>query len=55
VARESRTWASAAYLLLHFPLGLAYFVSLVVLLALLLVISQQARAPRQVRPSPVVS
>ncbi len=33
VARESRTWTSAAYLLLHFPLGLAYFVSLVVLLA----------------------
>jgi signal transduction histidine kinase len=33
LARESLTWRSAAYLLLHFPLGLAYFVSLVVLLS----------------------
>jgi signal transduction histidine kinase len=33
LARESLTWRSAAYLLLHFPLGLAYFVGLVVLLS----------------------
>jgi signal transduction histidine kinase len=31
LAREPLTWRSAAYLLLHFPLGLAYFVGLVVL------------------------
>src|SRR2546430_2698394 len=30
LVRESLTWRSAAYLLLHFPLGLAYFVGLVV-------------------------
>src|SRR3569833_276000 len=33
LARESLTWRSAAYLLLHFPLGLAYFVGLTVLLS----------------------
>jgi signal transduction histidine kinase len=33
LAGESLTWRSAAYLLLHFPLGLAYFISLVVLLS----------------------
>jgi signal transduction histidine kinase len=33
LAGESLTWRSAAYLLLHFPVGLAYFVGLVVLLA----------------------
>src|SRR5690242_9506300 len=33
LARESLTWRSAAYLLWHFPLGLAYFVSLVALLS----------------------
>jgi signal transduction histidine kinase len=33
LARESLTWRSAAYLLLHFPLGLAYFIGLVVLLS----------------------
>lgn len=33
LAREPLTWRSAAYLLLHFPLGLAYFVGLVVLLS----------------------
>jgi signal transduction histidine kinase len=33
LATESLTWRSAAYLLLHFPLGLAYFVGLVVLLS----------------------
>src|SRR4051794_31568347 len=33
LARESLTWRSAAYLLLHFPLGLVYFVGLVVLLS----------------------
>ncbi|MCW2944610.1 MAG: histidine kinase [Actinoallomurus sp.] len=33
LAGESPTWRSAAYLLLHFPLGLAYFISLVVLLS----------------------
>jgi len=33
LARESLTWRSAAYLLLHFPIGLAYFVGLVVLLS----------------------
>ncbi|GLY77200.1 sensor histidine kinase [Actinoallomurus iriomotensis] len=33
LAGESLTWRSAAYLLLHFPLGLAYFVGLTVLLS----------------------
>jgi signal transduction histidine kinase len=33
LAKESLTWRSAAYLLLHFPLGLAYFIGLVVLLS----------------------
>jgi signal transduction histidine kinase len=33
LARESLTWRSAAYLLLHFPLGLAYFVGFTVLLS----------------------
>jgi signal transduction histidine kinase len=33
LAGESLTWRSAAYLLLHFPFGLAYFVGLVVLLS----------------------
>jgi signal transduction histidine kinase len=33
LARESLTWRSATYLLLHFPLGLAYFIALVVLLS----------------------
>jgi signal transduction histidine kinase len=33
LARDSLTWRSAAYLLLHFPLGLAYFVGLTVLLS----------------------
>jgi signal transduction histidine kinase len=33
LARESLTWRSAAYLLLHFPLGLAYFIGLVVLIS----------------------
>jgi signal transduction histidine kinase len=33
IARQSRTWTSAAYLLLHFPIGLVYFVSLIVLAA----------------------
>jgi signal transduction histidine kinase len=33
IATESLTWRSAAYLLMHFPLGIAYFVSLVTILA----------------------
>ena len=33
LAKESLTWRSAAYLLLHFPLGLAYFIGLVTLLS----------------------
>jgi signal transduction histidine kinase len=33
LATESLTWRSAVFLLLHFPLGLAYFVGLVVLLS----------------------
>ncbi|MDN3351781.1 sensor domain-containing protein [Actinomadura sp. DC4] len=33
LARESLTWRSAAYLLLHFPLGVTYFVGLVTLLS----------------------
>ena len=33
LARESLTWRSAAYLLFHFPIGLAYFVGLTVALS----------------------
>ncbi len=33
IAGDSLTWRSAAYLLMHFPLGMAYFIGLVVMLS----------------------
>src|SRR3954449_9364780 len=33
IAADPLTWRSAAYLLLHFPIGLGYFIGLVVMLS----------------------